>query len=1250
VTPQSKQAKTPHTVVGVFALLRGLLHAKGSGASRIGQAHAYVASHIPPMFVTISGFLMVRYTAQTHTTFEVLYHLKNTATRLPAPEIVRFTLSTTKKVALTTFAIGSIGAVALPVAAQAAGAPYWRITDQALPTNVAPGGTGVLSLQVENVGDASSAANSPVTVVDRLPRGITASQASAYTTEGLTPEPAGLWGECEISDEGRLVSCTYQDGATVAPVSSSPGGFPGIGPHALAPPVGIDFSVESTATGPLMDTAIVSGGGASASATAEATVFVPASGEALTAPFGIASFHQWSANIGGTPATLAGSHPYETTTSLTFNTKPTPPRFSSVGVVRNIHLELPAGFVGNPNAIPKCPRSDFDLRLQDDIEPSCLPATQIGVASVTLSSGVVAQAPIYNLVPPTNVPAQFGLGLTKFVAFIDANVRPGAGGTYRLVADTNDIQTIFGANEVNVSLWGDPADPAHDHLRFMRLNDNPSDMPSEIGPKAFLSLPTSCNVPQTLTVSTNSWEDPLTVSFPGASSTDEQNNPVVMEGCQKLDFSPSLELSTEATTTSTPTAVDANIKVPQNEDPNGLSEADLKEATVTLPPSLTVSASAANGLTSCSREQIGVSGSGATLQWTESAPTCPESSRIGDLEVCTPLLEDGVNKEGVKQEGTEACEHEAGVAPLKGAVYLAQQGTVEGSLLGAYLVIEGDGVLVKQQAKVEVGGQAGVSGLQPGQVRATVVNAPQFPFSELKLHFFGGPRATIVTPATCGSYSAAAKLTGWNGAQAFPASEPAQSITGECSRPFAPSFTAGTTSNVAGAYSPLHVDFARADSAQTFGIVDVRTPPGLLGKLAGIPRCPQSGIEAAEHRDHPGEGALEISRPSCPAASEVGTVTVGAGPGEDPYYVTGREYLSGPYAGAPLSLDAITPALAGPFDLGVVLVRQALYVDPVTGQATVKSDPLPTHLEGVPLDVRSIAVDINHSDFIYNPTDCGALAATGSVTSSQGTVVPISAPFQATGCSAMPFKPAFSVSTQGNGTRKGNGASLTVKVTSKQGPTLKPGEEEANIKKVDVQLPIVLPARLTTIQKACLAATFEVNPAQCPAASVVGIAIAHTPVLNVPLEGPAILVSHGNQAFPDLVVVLQGEGITVQLTGNINIKKGITYNRFEALPDAPISSFELTVPEGPFSALSGIGNLCKPTKEAAVTKRITVRKNGRTLHQVRKVKALVPSPLIMPTTITGQNGSVLTQETHIAVTGCAKPKHVKKDTKARRIK
>jgi hypothetical protein len=836
-------------------------------------------------------------------------------------------------------------------------------------------------------------------------------------------------------------------------------------------------------------------------------------------------------------------------------------------------VELPPGFVGDPDAVSKCARPDFDIRLTHLAaqfgNPFCSPNTQIGVAHLLINGLGELTLPVYNLVPPAGVPAQFGVSWSHFVGFIDAGLRPGTGGGYNLVADTDDIQTSGGVNAVSVSLWGEPADPSHNPLRVPEGEQEPQGaLASTEALRPFLSLPTSCGVPQALSVSVVSWEDPLAVYFPGAASTNEQNEPVEMEGCSKLDFSPSIQASVGTVVAEKPAGLSVGVKMPQNEDPNGLREADLKDVTVTLPEGMTVSPSAANGLEACSEEQLGVSGGGSSLLFSESPPACPAASKVGTVEVATPLLEH----------------------PLQGALYLAQQeANPFNSLVALYLVAEGSGVLVKRAGEVHLNQQT-------GQIAVTFQNNPQVPLSEIKVDTFQNSRSSVMTPSHCGAYALTTDMTGWNGGFATPSSDPF-SIAEGCAQGFSPQFSAGATNNQAGAFSPFSVTFSRQDGEQRIANGSALTPPGLSAILKDVQRCLEP----------------QASSGTCGPESQIGHATVAVGPGPEPFYAPGNVFITGPYRGAPFGLSVVARAKAGPFDLGNVVVRARINVDPHTTQIVVTPDSsgtyaIPTILKGIPLDLRLANVTIDRSGFTFNPTNCSRLAVSGVMTSTSGANAAVSSPFQATGCSKLPFKPMFTVSTQAE-TSKAYGASLTVKITKKPG--------EANLHKADLQLPIALPARLTTLQKACTEAQFNANPAGCPAGSVIGTARLITPVLNVPVTGPAILVSHGGAAFPDVEFVLQGEGVTVIVDGATDIKKGITYSKFETAPDQPFTSFETRLPEGPYSVLAT---------------NVPAKAKG----------SLCGQELMMPTTLTGQNGAQLIQATKIGISGCPKAKTRKK--------
>ncbi len=880
------------------------------------------------------------------------------------------------------------------------------------------------------------------------------------------------------------------------------------------------------------------------------------------ATFGIKSFGVEVLDKESQPYTQAGGHPYKLVVAFDLNTTTTSGGGASAAAnLKDVQTELPPGLVGVPTATSKCTRLDFQRN-------DCNGAAQVGVLHVEDISQDDIDAAIFNLVPPAGVPAEFGARLHGYVnAYIDANVR--TGGDYGVTASVLNASTGVGVTGVTAELWGVPADTGHDAERRCPEESAPGKFQYHLGctsaalPLPFLVNPTACSS-ETARLSIDSWQDPG--AFVTASST-----PPAFTGCDRLNFTPSISALPDTSASDSPSGVSVKLHVPQSESKSleALSTPSLRDAAVTLPAGMTLNPAAANGLQACSLAQIGLDDA--------REPTCPDASKVGSVEIESPLLSD----------------------TLHGSVYLAEQNNNPfSSLLALYVAAEAEGALVKVAGKVEANPLT-------GQLTSTFDDTPQLPFSDFRLHFFGGPRAPLATPKVCGAYTTTASLTPWSA----PASGPPvlQSSTFgittgpfgvPCAAPgFAPGFTAGMTSNQAGGFSPFTLTMSRGDGEQNLGMISTKMPPGLVGMLASVPLC----------------GETQANEGTCPAASQIGHVAVGVGAG--PYPLQTPEpgkpqdpvFLTGPYRGAPFGLSIVVPAQAGPFDLDEngrpVVVRAAIHVDPNTAQVTVSSDPVPQMLQGIPLDVRVVNVTIDRPGFTVNPTSCEKMQIGGTLTSAQGATANLAVPFQVTNCAALAFKPKFAVSTSGK-TSKANGASLAVKLTY---PKASLGTE-ANIAKVKVDLPKQLPSRLTTLQQACTASQFAANPAGCPAASLIGHAKAITPILSAPLEGPAYFVSHGGEAFPSLIVVLQGSGVTLDLVGTTFISKtGITSSTFKTVPDAPVGSFELTLPEGKFSALAANGNLCA-------------------------------SRLAMPTEFVAQNGARIRQSTPIGVTGCAKKK------------
>jgi len=917
--------------------------------------------------------------------------------------------------------------------------------------------------------------------------------------------------------------------------------------------------------------------------------------------FGVESFaSSIASNAEDNAAGQAGSHPYALTTAIVFDHVVTameePPRVRTYGDPKDIEVNLPQGLTIDPRATEaRCTEAELESRQESS---GCPNAAAVGVFSVYLDGSEVRDEPVYNMAPPAGVPAELGFDAAGIGLIMHVGGRVRAGADYGMSADISDISQKHPIYGIRLTLWGDPSAASHDQERGLCADEEAkqsfkktgihSSCPVERTAKPFLTMPTSCTgEPLTTTLSVDSWQEPGDLSPDGTPDlsdprwrTATSSSPSVT-GCEDLAFNPSLTVkpASEAAGAESPTGLNVDLKIPREESAEGLAEADLRQLTVKLPPGMAISLSAANGLGACTPSEI-------ALRSAEPA-RCSESSELGEAEVVTPLLE----------------------GPLKGAVYLAQPETFAGSLIGLYVVVEGGGVQIKLAGTATLDSNT-------GQVTIAFDDLPQLPLSEVRLSLFGGPRAALLTPSGCGTYTTTSQLTPWSGMPAVTESSSFALASGPnggaCpSGALSPSFVAGTTNGEAGAFSPFSVTVSRRDGEQRLGGVRVVGPPGLLGALASVTKCPESLASTGE----------------CGQASEIGEATIAAGPGEDPFWIRGgRIYLTGPTlpgkgpnpsTGAPFGLAIVIPAIAGPFDLGKEVVRARVEVDSHTAQLVITSDPLPAMARGVPLDIRTVNLTIGRPGFVFNPTSCAPLSVTGTLESASGASAAVAGPFEAVNCAKLRFNPRFTVSTQAK-TSRARGASLSVKVVFPHlGPSSSSSSSsqsaEADIAKVRVILPRRLPARLTTLQRACPDTVFDDNPASCPAASIVGGAAAATPVLAHPLTGPVYLVSHG-AAFPDLVAVLRGEGIVIYLDGNLDLKRRLTSATFNSIPDIPIDTFTIDFPEGPHSLLAAD---------------VPTRTKGSMCGQ----------RLIMPTAITGQNGALKTQATKVTVSGC--PKKVK---------
>jgi hypothetical protein len=895
-------------------------------------------------------------------------------------------------------------------------------------------------------------------------------------------------------------------------------------------------------------------------------------------PFRLTEFSARSLDSGGDDYTEAGGHPYEATSSFTFPDDgaqgfPTP-----VEDVRNIWVELPPGFVGAASAAARCPLAVVGTR---SAFPPCPPASRVGTVVVTGATNPLTNA-LFNVVPEKGHPAEFAFKLGPGVVASYPQLRPRGGG-YGLNI-TVPGASRFNIRAVSVTLWGVPSQ-----------QPGPFGEPPAGGPPIpFLSNPSNCSEAEPTTrIYVDSWQHPATMLPDGTPDLSDPNwkaastpNPPVT-GCSdpalvnqwdpKIDVAPAQEGPTQA---NAPSGLKVNLHFEQSNDPtdpaymSGLRQYDpqvpqapeLKTATVALPAGMAISPSGANGLGACS-DQASLP-QGDQVRYDDINPvTCPEASKIGTVTATSPLL-------AARNEEDEVI----GPEPLSGDVYILAPHPGDLPAGG-----EGDGtyrLLIQIENErlglnVKLPGVA-VANKSTGQLTATFTENPQLPVKDLELEFFKGPRASLSTPKTCGTFTTTTDLEAWS-APGTPDAHPQSSFdlgagSGCASslgaRPFNPSLSAGTTSSKAGSSAPFVLNLSRGDNEQEISSLDVNLPPGLTAKLAGVPYCPEAAIAAAKSKS----GAAEEASASCPAASQVGTATVAAGPGQNPYTVTGKAYLAGPYKGAPLSFVFITPAVAGPFDLGNVVVRAAAFVNPETTQVTVKTDPIPQILDGVPLGIRSIQVNVDKPNFTLNPTSCEPMSVGVQVGGSSGASASPANHFQAADCGALGFKPQLKISLSGATKRIGHPALKAVVTYPQQGAY-------ANIARAQVNLPHSEFLDQGNLNRTCTKPVLLEG--KCPASSIYGRAKAWTPLLEAPLEGPVYLVGGYGYKLPALVADLNGQ-IRVVLKGKVDSgpNKGIR-NTFEAVPDAPVSRFVLEMKGGKkYGLLENSEDLCKKPQRA----------------------------------------------------------------------
>jgi hypothetical protein len=840
--------------------------------------------------------------------------------------------------------------------------------------------------------------------------------------------------------------------------------------------------------------------------------------------------------------------------------------------MRTVGTELPAGFSVDPEATTRrCTIEELTLIPSKEPTEWCPPESQVGQAFVT-DEGHLEHlfAPIYNMVPSHGSAAELGFQVASTVVI----VRGGLSSGFRLTAGSSELISKFNISELTITLWGDPSDSRHDSLR-----EGGSELPGGcLGPSAgcpvppsttrFLSMPTSCTELLEFSATVASWQGATdTATTP---LTDREFVPASLTGCNQLAFEPTISSQATTNVAEASSGLDFSLHQPQDESVGGRSTAALKDVTVTLPEGMSLNAAAANGLDSCTEQQMGYAPEEGKIRFATTSQSCPNAAKVGTVEVTTPLLED----------------------KLPGAVYVAKPfDNPFGSLLAIYLAVEDEqtGIVAKLAGKVEPDPKT-------GQLTARFTENPELPLEDIDLHFFKGVRGVLTTPLTCGTKTTTSTLTPWStpeGIDAHPTGSFATSAGCYGSESAAPkdfSFTAGTESPLSGAYSPFVLRLSRKDGTQHITGIDTTLPSGLLGKLAGVTYCPESGIAQAIAREKPEQGKLEQQSPSCPSSSEVGTVQVTAGSGIAPIPVSGHAYLAGPYKGAPLSLVVIVPAVAGPFDLGTVVDRVALNVGEYDARIHAVADPLPTIREGIPLDVRSIELKLDRPSFTLNPTSCEAMAIEGQASTQAGQNQSLNNRFQVGECGRLAFKPKLKISLKGQTKRTGHPALKAVVTYPK-------GGAYANIARAQVNLPHSEFLDQGNIGKACTKVLLAQQA--CPAKSIYGKVKAWTPLLEKPLEGPVYLVGGYGYKLPALVAELNGQ-IRVLLVGKIDTgkNKGIR-NTFEAVPDAPVERFVLEMKGGKkYGLLENSENICKKKQVAGVS---FAAQNGKALQLSTKI-------------------------------------------------
>jgi hypothetical protein len=927
----------------------------------------------------------------------------------------------------------------------------------------------------------------------------------------------------------------------------------------------------------------------------------------------------------------AGGHPFALTTTAKF----------AADDPKDLLIDLPPGLLANPQTVAQCSAQ----------ATQCPTDSQVGVFNLHFTGGedhLEVMGAIYNLTPYPGVPAELGLQVPflERIILTARLVRTPQGYSLALVGaglPTLDLGSVLeGAPalhlaSIETTLWGVPAATVHDPQRGIScfggigtgtncqgggLSDGEEAVP-------FLTMPSSCGAPAVTTAWADSWQER------GRYVRAESTLPA-MAYCERSLFWPEVSLRPETLRPEAGDGVNLTINIHQTEGAP-VAAPELRAARITLPPGMAINPPVADGLQACPATgpegvniPTGVNSSGEPLTPGEVGPGeeippnglgpsepelspghCPNASIVGTAEAMTPLLAHPI--EGRVYIATPGCgrEHEAPCTDHDAA---------DGNLYRLWIELGAgantkhhEGVLLKLAAAVEANPAT-------GQLTVRLTESPQLPLSELSLHLFGGERALLANPASCGAATTTSDLEPWSAPYA-PDAAPSSyfNVTGCTSAPLSPRFLAGVINPDAAASSPFILTVTRGAGEPYLSALQAHTPPGLSAELSSVPLCTEPQATSGQ----------------CPETSRIGSSEVSAGGGSVPLRMPGAIYLTAGFGGAPFGLSIVTNADAGPLNLGQLVTRAAVTIDPVTAALTITTNPLPQILLGVPLRVQRVSLNIDRPGFILNPTNCDELHVTATIAGTEGASTNVSDPFAVGDCASLPFKPRLTASTSAHNTFA-RGASLDMRLTF---PPDKSGAP-ANLKRIRVALPIHLPSRLTTLQGACREATFANNPAACPTSSTVGIATAHTPLLSGALTGPVVFVSRGRDQVPAPSVILQGDGVTLILQGSTAINThGVATVAFNSIPDVPLQSLELYLPQGAHSLVTANTDLCALARTVLVTRRVKVREQGRTVRRAERVRERLPATLRMPTELAGQNGAVIHHMTPVAVSGCPSSNH-----------